>query len=166
MRCGLRCLLFTACLLAVPAWADPLRGVVIVVIDGDTVLFRPDPQSARSRTFLKLRLADIDAPENDQAGGKAATRTLASLVLKQPVDVHIVATDVYDRKIAQLTHGALQVNAEMVRLGQAWVALRGRDNPALGGALDEARRAKRGIWSDADPVPPWVWRREKGSLAP
>lgn len=166
MRRGLSCLLFAVWLAAVPAWAGTLRGVVIVVIDGDTVLFRPDHYGARSRAFLKLRLAGIDAPENDQAGGKAATRALASLVLKQPVDVHIVATDVYGRKIAQLTHGALQVNAEMVRLGQAWVALRGRDNPALGGALDEARRAKRGIWSDADPVPPWVWRREKGSLAP
>lgn len=159
MRWGLRCLLLAAWLVAVPAWADTLRGVVIVVIDGDTVLFRPDHYGARSRAFLKLRLADIDAPEHDQVGGEAATRALASLVLKQPVEVHIVATDVYGRSIARLQLGALQVNAEMVRLGQAWLATRGRDTPALSAALDEARRAKRGIWSDADPVPPWVWRR-------
>jgi len=166
VRCGLRCLLFAAWLVAVPAWADTLRGVVIVVIDGDTVLFRPDHYGARSRAFLKLRLADIDAPENDQVGGEAATRALASLVLKQPVDVHIVATDVYGRGIARLQLGALQVNAEMVRLGQAWVATRGRANPALDGALDEARRAHRGIWSDTDAVPPWVWRRGKSGSAP
>lgn len=166
MRRGVSCLLFAAWLVAVPAWADTLRGLVIVVIDGDTVLFRPDYYGARSRAFLKLRLADIDAPENDQAGGEAATRALTSLVLKQSVEAHIVATDIYGRSIAHLQLGALQVNAEMVRLGQAWIAPRSRAHPALDGALDEARRAYRGIWSAADPVPPWVWRREKGGPAP
>lgn len=153
------CLLFAAWLIALPAWADTLRGVVIVVIDGDTVLFKPDHYGARSRAFLKLRLADIDAPEKDQVGGEAATRALASLVLKQVVEVEIVATDVYGRAIAHLQRGTTQVNPEMVRLGHAWVTTRGRTPPALDEALDQAHRAKRGIWSEPDPVPPWVWRR-------
>ncbi|MBT9567714.1 MAG: thermonuclease family protein [Thiobacillus sp.] len=148
-----------------PAWADTLRGVVIVVIDGDTVLFRPDDYGTRSRAFIKLRLADIDAPEQDQAGGEASTRALASLVLKQAVDVKIVATDVYGRAIAVLEHRGTQINTEMVRLGHAWITSRGRNRPALDGALNEARRAKRGIWADADSVPPWVWRRGPGGPA-
>ena len=36
---------------AVPVAADTLRGVVIVVIDGDTVLFKPEPYSPGSRAF-------------------------------------------------------------------------------------------------------------------
>ncbi|OZB18776.1 MAG: hypothetical protein B7X55_04385, partial [Rhodobacterales bacterium 34-62-10] len=46
--------------------ADTLHGVVIVAIDGDTVLFKPDHYPPGSRAFLKVRLADIDAPDRIQ----------------------------------------------------------------------------------------------------
>ncbi|HBN3815993.1 TPA: endonuclease, partial [Escherichia coli O25b:H4-ST131] len=26
---------------------------------------------------------------------------------------------------------------------------------------NEARQQKRGLWSDADSVPPWIWRHRK-----
>jgi len=51
--------------------ADTLRGVVIRVIDGDTVWFKPDRHDAASRDFLKIRLVDIDAPEKNQPYGDA-----------------------------------------------------------------------------------------------
>lgn len=94
MKCGLQVgLLVAAWALALPTLAETLRGVVIVVVDGDTVLFKPDHYGARSRAFLKIRLADIDAPEQDQAYGDVATRTLKVLVLNQPVEINTVATD-------------------------------------------------------------------------
>jgi micrococcal nuclease len=140
-----------------------LRGVVIVVIDGDTVLFKPDHYGARSRAFLKIRLADIDAPEKDQPYGDAATSTLTALVLNQQVEVNTVATDAYGRSVALLKTGALQVNTEMVRLGFAWAYTRYRRNAGLVGAQDEARRTQRGLWAGAAPTPPWVWRREQSA---
>lgn len=155
------CLLATAWAIALPAVADTLRGVVIVVIDGDTVLFKPDHYGARSRAFLKIRLADIDAPEKEQPYGDAATRSLTALVLNQQVEINTVATDAYGRSVALLQTGALQVNTEMVRLGFAWAYTRFRRNAGLVEAQDEARRAQRGLWADAAPTPPWVWRREQ-----
>ena len=145
--------------IAVPALADTLHGVVIVVIDGDTVLFKPDHYGARSRAFLKVRLADIDAPEKDQAYGDAATHALATLVLDQRVEINTVAVDAYGRSIAHLQKGEQSINAEMVRLGWAWPSTRYRRNAMLMDAQDEARRAQRGLWKDVAPTPPWVWRR-------
>jgi endonuclease YncB( thermonuclease family) len=45
-----------------------------------------------------------------------------------------------------------------VRRGIAWVYvryLRGREPVAIEA---EARSAKRGVWADAMPAPPWDWR--------
>jgi endonuclease YncB( thermonuclease family) len=158
-----RCLLLTLWAATAPAAADTMRGVVIVVIDGDTVLFKPDHYQAASRAFLKLRLADIDAPEKGQPQGEAATRVLQSLVLNQRVEVDTVATDVYDRKIARIRKGTLQVDVELVRRGLAWPSTRSRRNAALLDAQHAARRAHRGLWQDPAPTPPWVWRRAQPS---
>jgi micrococcal nuclease len=146
---------------AAPAAADTLRGVVIVVIDGDTVLFKPEHYSPKSRAFLKIRLADIDAPERDQPFGEAATRALKALVLNHRVEVDTVATDAYGRKIARIRRGAVQVNMELVRQGNAWALSRYRHNADLLAAQHAARRARRGLWQDPAPTPPWVWRRQQ-----
>lgn len=162
------CLLWLA--LGAPATADTMHGVVIVVIDGDTVLFKPDHYSPGSRAFMKVRLADIDAPESDQPHGEAATDALKARVLKRRAQLDTVATDAYGRKIGRLTVEAQSVNADMVRRGLAWAygsprasapsgSTRGSDHHGILALQGEARRAQRGLWQDAAPTPPWVWRR-------
>jgi micrococcal nuclease len=150
---------------ATPAAADTMHGVVIVVIDGDTVLFKPDHYGAASRAFLKIRLADIDAPERDQPYGEASARALAAWVLDQHVEVDTVATDVYGRTIARIRAGALQVNGELVRQGYAWASTWSRSNAALREAQQAARRARRGLWQDDSPTPPWSWRQARPASA-
>ena len=146
------------------AWADPLAGVVIVVIDGDTVLFKPDHYGAASRAFMKVRLTGIDAPEANQPHGGAATRSLKDMTLKRRASLEIVATDTYGRKLGRLSVGALQVNAELVKRGYAWAVSRGPD-ASLRELQREAQRARRGVWQDANPTPPWVWRRAQPAPA-
>jgi micrococcal nuclease len=153
------CLLLVAGVAAAPAAADTLRGVVIVVIDGDTVLFRPDRYRSASRSFIKIRLADIDAPEKDQPYGNAATQALTMLVLNRRVEVDTVATDVYGRTIARIRLGAMQVNTELARRGFAWSSTRSRRNEVVNDAQREARAAHRGLWAGDAPTPPWAWRR-------
>jgi endonuclease YncB( thermonuclease family) len=158
-------LLLLAWVAAAPVWADTMHGVVIVVIDGDTVLFKPDHYGAASRAFLKLRLADIDAPEKDQPYGEASARALAAWVLNQRVEVDTVATDVYGRTIARIRAGELQVNGEMVRQGFAWASTWSRGNAALRDAQQTAQRAQRGLWQDDAPTPPWTWRQARPAPA-
>lgn len=152
--------LLALCLLLValaPSWAaDTMSGIVFVVIDGDTVLFKPDSYGAASRAFLKIRLAHIDAPEKDQPYGEAATRALSALVLNQRVAVTTVATDFYGRTIALIQAGDVQVNAELVRRGLAWASRKA----AMKKIQRDAQQAARGLWHEASPIPPWVWRRE------
>jgi endonuclease YncB( thermonuclease family) len=150
--------LFLAWAAAFPAAAETMRGVVIVVIDGDTLLFKPEHYSSTSRAFLKIRLADIDAPEQDQPHGVDATQALKEMALKKHANLEIVATDVYGRKLGRLNIDALSVNAELVRRGHAWSSSRDPD-AALRILQREASRARIGLWQGGDPVPPWVWRR-------
>ena len=151
-------------LLAFTAHASgSLQGVVFAVIDGDTVLFKPDHYAAESLAFLKIRLADIDAPERDQSHGPAATRALSALVLNRRAEVETVATDAYGRKVAHIRVGAVWVNRELVQRGHAWTSTRYRRNPVLVKAQRDARSEDLGLWRDAAPTPPWVWRREQSA---
>jgi len=152
------CLLALAWIVA-PAQAETMHGVVIVVIDGDTVLFRPDHYHPSGRAFMKIRLADIDAPEKGQPYGEAATHALATRVLHQQVELDTVATDVYGRTIARIRVGEREVGTDLVQGGFAWAASRSRRAAGLATAQRQARQAHRGLWQDAAPIPPWVWRR-------
>ena len=146
------------------AWAEPLSGVVIVVIDGDTVLFKPNHYHPSSRAFMKVRLTGIDAPESDQPHGEAATRALRDMALKQRAALEIVATDTYGRMLGTLAVGSIQVNAELVRRGHAWASSRRADD-ALRTLQREAKRERRGLWQDTAPTPPWTWRRARPAPA-
>lgn len=154
--------LFLLCLAwaaASPAHARTMHGVVIVVVDGDTVLFKPDHAHTSGRAFLKVRLAGIDAPETDQPYGDAATRELAARVLNRRVAVTSVATDVYGRTIAHIHMAGHEVGTELVQSGFAWVATRSRGAAELAKAQRQARLDQRGLWQGAAPMPPWEWRR-------
>lgn len=145
-------------LVAAAAHAETVEGVVIVVIDGDTLLFKPDHYAATSRAFLKVRLAGIDAPESGQPQGEAATRALKALALQRQGRLDIVATDVYGRRVGVLEIDGVSVNAELVRRGLAWATAWHGVAP-LRALANEAQRARRGLWRDATAIPPWQWRR-------
>ncbi len=144
--------------------AADLHGVVFVVIDGDTVLFRPEHVTPDSRSFLKIRLADIDAPEADQPHGEAATQALSGRVLRQRVRIETVAVDDYGRTVGRLWLGGADVNAELVRLGHAWASgWRGRSR--YGSLQAQAQQRRLGLWQGAAPVAPWKWRRNRADAS-
>ncbi|MFN0171277.1 MAG: thermonuclease family protein [Bryobacteraceae bacterium] len=51
-------------------------------------------------------------------------------------------------------------NHEIVRAGLAWWFRKYAPNDDVLGRLEgRARRAGRGLWGVANPIPPWDWRR-------
>lgn len=130
-------------------------GAVTGIADGDTFYMQIDGISTR------VRLAEIDAPEKKQPFGRRSEQSLRELVGKQAVTVTWSKSDRYGRPIVQVDAGGVNVNAEQVKRGFAWVYRQYAENPRLYVLEDEARLARRGLWADPAPVEPWVWRKTR-----
>ena len=146
------------------AHADTFSAKVIAVLDGDTVLI-----AQSGRRPLKVRLAEIDAPEKSQPFGMRSRQALVDQVLNREVLVETVATDKYGRWVAQLLLNGRSVNQQQVSSGMAWEYSyfhRNKDYIAL---QREAQQARRGLWSQLAPTSPWEWRKahsDTGHLPP
>lgn len=147
--------LLFVCLLALPVQAAELVGRVVGVTDGDTLRVLVEQRE------VVVRLDQIDAPEKAQPFGQRSRQSLAELCFDQSVRVLTRGQDRYGRTIGTVFVGALDVNAEQVRRGMAWVFLRYLREPALLDIEREARAARRGLWADPAPVAPWEWRADQ-----
>jgi len=74
-------------------------------------------------------------------------------------------TDRYGRTVGRVYVGNLDVNAELVKQGAAWVYRQFARDRSLLTLEAEAKAAKRGLWGlpEAQRCPPWDWR--KGTCA-
>ncbi|GCY13240.1 endonuclease [Escherichia coli] len=87
---------------------------------------------------------------------------MKSLVAGKTVTVTYFQRYRYGRILGQVyTPDGMNINQFMVRAGAAWVYEQYNTAPVLPVLQNEARQQKRGLWSDADPVPPWIWRHRK-----
>ena len=140
--------------LSFPAWAD-FTGKVVAVADGDTITV------LRDREQVKVRLLEIDAPEKAQAFGNRSKQSLSDLCFNKTARLDDKGKDRYGRTLARVYCDGVDANAEQVRRGMAWVYDRYVTDRGLYSIQDEARAAKRGLWADVNPVPPWEWRRNQ-----
>jgi endonuclease YncB( thermonuclease family) len=141
--------------LSFSAWAD-FTGDVVGVADGDTITVLD-----ASKVQHKVRLAEIDAPEKAQAFGNRSKQALSALVFGKTVLVVDQGQDRYRRTIGRVFQGDVDISAEQVRRGMAWVYRKYSKDKMLLPLEDEARVQRLGLWQDADPVPPWEWRHRK-----
>lgn len=141
-------------------WAQSIEGRVVRVADGDTITVL----DAGNRQH-RIRLKGIDAPESKQAFGNVSRQTLADMVAGRQVRVRADATDRYGRVLGVIFVDGRDANLEMVRAGMAWHYTQyqrdqsAQERSAYAAAEAEARATRRGLWRDANPVPPWDFRR-------
>lgn len=150
-------------LLSTAVFAAELRGRVFSIADGYTfTLLTTEKQQ------VKIRLAEIDAPESGQPYGQKSKQALADLVFQKDVSVRVQTTDRYGRIVGRPYVGDLDVCAEMVRIGAAWAYRQYLRDEHLLAAEAEAKIEKRGLWglSEVQNVSPWEWRRNGGTPAP
>jgi endonuclease YncB( thermonuclease family) len=160
---ALTCLLGAACgrLAPSPARIGPR---IESVADGDsfTVLL---PDGARAG----VRIAGIDAPEKDQPWADASRAHLSDLLSRGELHLALLKTDPYGRQVARVRAGGEDVGLAQVRAGLAWHFVRyaADQDPDERGryaqAEREARAARRGLWADPAPQPPWAHRQRQRS---
>lgn len=158
MRCWMLPAPFLALLLLLPSIALSWPGEVVEVIDADILRVKKD------NTKVEVRLYGIDAPEKDQPYGMRATRFTKMMARFERVEVEPEDRD-QEGRVAALVYidgDGECLNEELVKAGHAWVHERYchiRDCDQWRKLERRARQAERGLWTQSDPVPPWVWRR-------
>jgi endonuclease YncB( thermonuclease family) len=151
---------FTFVLSACPATATArdLSCKVVGIADGDTLT-----ALCPGKERIKVRLAEIDAPEKAQPYGTQSRHSLSELCFHSTARIHRTGIDTYGRTLARVTCNGTDVNAEQVRRGLAWVYDHYVKDARLYPLQHSARSARTGLWADPDPVPPWKWRRTRSN---
>ncbi len=137
-------------------------GRVVAVGDGDSITVLDE-----SRQQRRVRFFAIDSPETSQAFGKQAKQHLSSLIFGKTVKVEVHGRDRYERTVGKVFLDGRDVNLEQIKGGFAWHyrAFENQQTPtdrvSYRDAETEARYAKLGLWADADPEPPWRYRKDE-----
>ena len=132
-----------------------MHGQVIDVLDGDTVKLRSDWH------VYKIRLTGIDAPEKQQAYGVQSKIYLEHLIADKDVSIKVSSCDQYGRYVGKIYLNGKDINGEMIRSGYAWHYYHFDSNPVYAVFMLDAQRSNRGLWQEAHPTPPWIFRKGK-----
>ena len=147
-----------------PRFPRTFTARVTYVCDGDSVWVKP-----RWGRRTKLRLIGMDAPETEQAFGRDATEVLTKKIGGTTISVTAVGVDPYGRLISRVQLGNTDVSEFMIKAGLAWPYTRyfsrlsQNDVVRYTAAGDSARKARRGLWQEANPLAPWTWRERHRS---
>ena len=131
--------------------------LVVAISDGDTLKARCGDVGRYEQ--VTVRLAEIDAPEKQQAFGTRSKLALSQLCYMRWASLNKGTSDRYGRTVARVKCQGLDASAEQVRFGMAWAFTRYLTDPEIARLELAARQAGVGLWSDPAPVEPWVWRK-------
>ena len=137
-----------------------LEGKVIRVVDGDSITVLDSEKEQQ-----KIRLAGIDAPERKQPYGKVARQFLAKHIFKQQVCVGWYKRDKYQRLVGVVRFEGEDMNLKLVKAGLAWHYKQYQNEQSKSDRLlyadahEKAEDSEVGLWGDAKPIAPWLWRR-------
>lgn len=143
-------------LYAMPATAAQLQGRVVHVIDGDGLIVLVGEKR------VNVRIQDIDAPETGQPYGIASRQSLIAICGGEVATLQPSGKDRDGWTLGRVSCNGTDAGAEQVRRGMAWTFERyAPAGSPLYAVQAEARAARRGLWAQQKPVPPWEWRERK-----
>ena len=139
---------------------------VVGVNDGDTIrVLKAD------KTLVRIRFLGIDAPEKTQAFGEKCRKQLDAQVAGITVEIEDFGLDRYGRTLGKVWKDNRDVGLKMVEIGCAWHYRHfARNQPAqdrikYSRAEQLAQINAQGLWTDAHPIAPWSYRKQKRGVA-
>jgi len=156
-------ILVTLCLPVTAQQRRIVTGKVVAVTGGDTITLL----DAEKRQY-RIRLDGIDAPEDDQAFGDRAKKSLSDLVLGKTVTVIGSKVDRSGRIVGKVTRADKDIGLRQIERGMAWFyrkyanELSQADARIYEQAEADARAKNRGLWASPGPIPPWELRAAHG----
>ena len=136
--------------------ATIITGKVIKIVDGDTF----DLLMADYRT-VRIRLADIDAPEKRQDFGTVSKQALADYIFSKNIQVEYTKLDRNHRIIGTIWINNENVNLKMVENGFAWHFKKYSKSQLFAKAEIRAKSMKKGLWVQNNAISPWDFRHKK-----
>ncbi|MEJ8757420.1 thermonuclease family protein [Pontibacter sp. H259] len=129
---------------------------VVAIKDGDTM------ELLRNGQTIKVRLYGVDSPEKTQDFGQRAKQFTSDLAFGKTVRLIEHNKDRYGRTVGTIIlPDGRNLNEELVKNGFAWHYKDYSKDIKLANLEADARRYKRGLWADPNPVAPWNYRRSE-----
>ncbi len=129
-----------------------LSGTVVHVLDGDTYDIL-----TLDKDKIRIRMEGIDTPEKGMPYYRTSKRYLSSLCMHQVVKLEVTGTDRYGRTLAYAyLEDGRELSREMLKAGLAWHYKKYNSSRELSNLELDARKQGIKIWSDPNPMPPWV----------
>ena len=143
-------------LLSISLFSNTLKGRIVRVIDGDTIVLL-DSLNVQH----KIRLDGIDCPEKGQPFGSVATKFVKDISKGKFATIHYTKKDRYRRVLGVLIVDSVDVNKELLRNGLAWHYKHFNNDSIYSQLEQDARDKKLNLWSDKSPIEPYYWRKGK-----
>ena len=131
-------------------------GKVVGITDGDTfTLLKEDS------TTIKVRFHGIDCPEKSQPFANVCKKYLSDLIYGKTVSLQKNGIDRYGRTLAIVFIDTINVNETLLSTGFAWHYKSYDKNSKWSDLEINAKKNKKGLWADKNPIPPWEWRKKR-----
>ncbi|MGV3765031.1 MAG: thermonuclease family protein [Chitinophagaceae bacterium] len=129
---------------------------VVKIKDGDTFVVLKD------NTELTVRFEHIDCPEKNQPFGTKAKQFVSDQCFGKNITLqHHNKYDRNKRLIAEvILENGRNLNKALVENGLAWHFKQYSDDTGYAKLELTARKNQVGLWSEKDPVAPWLWRKK------
>jgi endonuclease YncB( thermonuclease family) len=140
--------------------AETLTGTLDSVIKGDTLTI------IHQGKIVEIRLFGIDTPEPAQAFGQIARNFTGGKAAKGEIRVEPIAKDDAGRTVAMVFVNGINLNEQIISQGFGWVYRQHCKKRLCADWLQlesNAKASQKGLWADANPIPPWEYRQKQRS---